>query len=55
MVRRARTFGKPRKRKSQLKNEDDKFNEGHDPPSEAKWATMAPYGSFVGEYLTTSS
>ena len=58
MVRRVRTFGKPRKRtasrKSRLKA-DNRLNEDHDSPSAAKWAKMASYGSFVGEYLSTSS
>jgi hypothetical protein len=56
MARRTRTAGKPKKgtalRKSRLKN--DKFDEDQDPPSEANWATMTSYGSFVGEYLATS-
>jgi hypothetical protein len=52
MARRARITGKPKKRiassKPRLKKEN-KINEDHDLPSEAKWATMASYGSFVGE------
>ena len=52
MARRARISAKPRKRtasrKSQLKT--DTQSNDYDPPSQAKWATMAPYGSFVGEY-----
>lgn len=55
MVRRARTFGKPKKhtasRKSRLKK-DIQNKEGDGPPSEEKWATMTSYRSFVGEYLT---
>ena len=39
-------------RKSHLKK--DIQSNKDDPPSEAKWATMASYGSFVSEYLTTS-
>jgi hypothetical protein len=58
MARRARTIGKPRKRtalrKSRLKAEN-RFNEDHESPSQAKWATMASYGSFVGEYLTSTT
>ena len=54
MVRRARTTGKPRKRTTSRKSRsksDTQFNEDNDPPTEAKWATMARYGSFVGEYI----
>lgn len=52
MARRARTTGKPKKRtKSRLKK-DTQFNEDQDTPSEARWATMTSYGSFVGEYLS---
>jgi hypothetical protein len=53
MVRRARIFGKPKKRTASRKSQLKEIGEDHDPPSEATWATMASYGSFVGEYLTT--
>ena len=52
MPRRARIFGKPKKRTASRKPRSKNDEDG--PPSEAKWATMAGYGSFVGEYLTTS-
>ena len=53
----ARISGKRKKRTASRKprsKKDTKLNEDHGPPSEATWATMASYGSFVGEYLTTS-
>jgi hypothetical protein len=52
MVRRARTtFGKPKKRTASRKSRDS----DNDTPSESKWATMASYGSFVGEYFNNLS
>lgn len=48
---RARLSQNPKKRtasrKFQSKN-SSQFDEDLDPPSEATWAAMAPYGSFVG-------
>lgn len=43
----------PKKRTAPRTSRLKKDNED-DPPTEAKWATMASYRSFVGEYLKTS-
>lgn len=52
MPRRTRlTSQKPKKRAGSRKSKSKNgtlFDEDQDPPSEATWATMAPYRSFVG-------
>ena len=43
---------KPKKRTARKSENIAEFDEDQDPPSETTWAVMAPYGSFVGVYLT---